>query len=446
MLFSAFMFLQLTVLGIGNHTGEGFFTERQREMVYYILQLLVILGFLLFALTRRRIRASRFGRTLQVGLAALLGAAALIMLFLRTPVVSVIATLIATLCLGWLGGTVYERMSEAAASGARVAAAMGLGCSAAIALQYVLQLWLQLPLLLAAAMVGASIVFAYLLSIPSGGAAPAGAMPHVSGTTRKIVFSCFIAAAFFFLVGFYTEYIHHLQVRSGYTTYNVYSWPRLMMIPCYLLFAAVGDRRQGKWVPLIALCILLAAVLNAVLSANAGAYRLNMCLYYCGIAASVSYYNLTFWRLAQQTKHPAFWAYAGRMLDSVMVLVLGALNLSALSVSVILAVDLTALAVIIVLMTIGGDFSPVQAEKTLLQHAVSEDAAIGRLREQYALTPREADVLRELVCTEDKQTAIADRLSVKVRTVQANVTSIYQKTGVSTRSGLVQIYRDALRL
>ena len=52
-------------------------------------------------------------------------------------------------------------------------------------------------------------------------------------------------------------------------------------------------------------------------------------------------------------------------------------------------------------------------------------------------------LLRELVRTEDKQTVIGERLSIKVRTVQANVTSIYRKTGVSTRSGLGKLYHDA---
>ena len=45
-LFAAFMFLQLTVLGLGNHAGEGYLELRLREMVYYALQVFAILGFL----------------------------------------------------------------------------------------------------------------------------------------------------------------------------------------------------------------------------------------------------------------------------------------------------------------------------------------------------------------------------------------------------------------
>ena len=123
---------------------------------------------------------------------------------------------------------------------------------------------------------------------------------------------------------FYNSYIQHLQIISGYVEYNVYTWPRLVMIPCLLLFALLGDRREGRYVPLAALCIALAALLNAVLVGSAGAYRLNMCLFYAALAATVSYYNLVFWRLAPGPKRPALWAGMGRVIDSATVL-LGAL-------------------------------------------------------------------------------------------------------------------------
>ena len=58
-LFGAFVFLQFTVLGLANHAGEGHLAAEQRDMVYYALQVFVILGFLLHCLyfrfcTRKR--------------------------------------------------------------------------------------------------------------------------------------------------------------------------------------------------------------------------------------------------------------------------------------------------------------------------------------------------------------------------------------------------------
>ncbi|MBP5448641.1 MAG: hypothetical protein J6Y01_00825, partial [Spirochaetales bacterium] len=90
--------------------------------------------------------------------------------------------------------------------------------------------------------------------------------------------------------------IHHLMIRSNYAAANVYSWPRLILIPGYLLFALIGDRRNGRYVPVASLCVMLAALLNVVLTGEKSAGWFNMCLFYLSIAAFTSYYLLTFWR------------------------------------------------------------------------------------------------------------------------------------------------------
>ena len=55
-LFASYMFLQFTVLGLGNHAGEGWLSTGRRELVYYTLQVFVILGFLAYAAADRLIR------------------------------------------------------------------------------------------------------------------------------------------------------------------------------------------------------------------------------------------------------------------------------------------------------------------------------------------------------------------------------------------------------
>ena len=72
----------------------------------------------------------------------------------------------------------------------------------------------------------------------------------------------------------------------------------------------------------------------------------------------------------------------------------------------------------------------------------SPEDTLERMQNNYHLTPREADVLRELVMTEDKQTVICERLSIQVKTLQDYVTRLYRKTGVSTRTGLTNLYHE----
>ena len=443
-LFAAFMFLQFTVLGLGNHAGEGYLSVERRELVYYVLQIFVILGLLSYAAADRLIRAERARKTLLCAVLAAFAAGTAVMLFAgRGSLFYLIVTYAAMPCLGYLGGAVYHRMSRATAAGEKTARSMGIGCAAAVALQYVLQLqWGVTPVLPVFAL-AALVLLADLLLRKAWLPQPERASDAV--TPRRLLFACLIAAAFILFTSFYNSYIHHLQVRSGYTDYNVYSWPRLLLIPCYLLFAAIGEKRQGKLVPIVALCIALVAMLNSVLNGTAGAYWLNMCLFYCAISASVSFYNLSFWRLADRTKHPALWAAMGRLLDSALVLLAGLLHISALSAAAVLALNIGGLALMIVLLSVGGGFDlSVSPEMRPAPPRLTEEATFERMKEKYTLTPREAEVLRELVLTEDKQTVISERLSIQVKALQKYVTQLYRKTGATTRSGLTDLYHNTM--
>ena len=451
-LFAAFMFLQLTVLGLGNHAGEGYLELRLREIVYYVLQVFAILGFLSRALVRELSATEQDAKGVLLGILGLFLAGVTVMLFGKSPVLTLAATCAAVFCLGCLGSAVYERMSREATGGARVALSMGLGCAGAVALQFPLQFQWGVTPLLPVFMLAAFLLLAALLL--RGREKEAFAAPPQERTPpRRLLFACLIAGALLLFTSFYNGYIQHQQIQSGYTEYNVYTWPRLMLVPCYLLFAAIGDWRQGKLVPAAALCISLAALLNSVLTEHAGAKGLNMCLFYCAVAAMVSYYNLTFWRLAQGTKRPALWASMGRVLDSVSVLILGMLRLSSLPAPIVLALDIGGLAAVIVLLALSGGFSfsvPAQAQPVPVlsgegdeeteEIPVSEQDPFAELRSRYGLTPREAEVLRELVLTEDTQTAIGDRLGINVKTLQGYVTRLYRKTGAKTRSGLTDLY------
>ena len=452
-LFAAFMFLQLTVLWMGNHAGEGvLLSAAQRENVYYVLQIFVIPGFLSYAAVRRFIRNARTRRVFALCAVAVLLAGSGVLLFAQRTPFYLFAAYVTVFCLGYLGGAVYARMGEAAATGEHIARSMGIGCAAGIALQFFLQLQWGVTPLLPVCMLAALALLTLGLLRPAE--EPERAEPPPEPVRpRRLLFAVLIAAALILCTGFYNGYIHHMQVLSGYTDYNVYSWPRLVLIPCYLLFAAIGDRREGRLVPVAALCVGLVTVLNSVLTGFSGTYRLNMCLFYCAIASSVAYYDLTFWRLAQRTGHPALWASMGRVLDSAMVLLSGALHISSLPVAAVQGLNVAGFAAVIVLMTAGGDFNlaaapapetAAEAPEPAAPAPLSAEGALERMRDRYALTAREAEVLRELVLTEDKQTAIGERLSIQVKTLQKHVTRLYQKTGATTRSGLTELYHKTL--
>ena len=461
-LFGSFAFLQFTVLGLANHAGEGYLSTGQRDLVYYALQVFVILGFLLHSLHARLCEKNKGVSGIQNGIEytvfGLFFACVSVMLFAGAgSLIYVIVSMAGALCIGMIGGAVHLRMSMEILAGKDAAICMGIGSAAAVILQYLLQIRWGVTPLLPVFLLSALAFVVFLL--PGKKAETVAEAPerseHVS--PRRIVFSILIAAVFVLFAGFYNEYIHHLQIQSGYTVYNVYSWPRLMLVPGYLLFAAIGDRKRGKFVPVTSLCIMLIALLNVALIGSPESQELNMCLFYISIAAFTSYYLLTFWRLAPGTRHPALWAPFGRIIDSGIVLLTGAIHLSTLPPAVILGVDIAGVALIILLMALSGNFNfsdpparqsagpgdpnQIDPETPIPPDIFSEeDETLDRIREQYHLTPREAEVLRELVLTEDKQSVISKRLNVTVKTVQAYVTRIHRKTGITTRAGLTDLY------
>ena len=77
-LFGSFMFLQFAVLGLGNHAGEGLLSDSRRELVYYGLQVLVILGFLGYAAAERFLK-NALRKYFRNGVPAVLAAGSLIL-------------------------------------------------------------------------------------------------------------------------------------------------------------------------------------------------------------------------------------------------------------------------------------------------------------------------------------------------------------------------------
>ena len=475
-LFGSFVFLQFTVLGLANHAGEGYLSGGQREMIYYALQIFVILGYLLYGLFARLCAGKRIRNTIANSVLGIFFVCVAVMLAAGSDsLCSVIVSMAAALCLGGIGGSVHYRMSLETVMGAHVARSMGLGSAAAVAMQYLSQIRWGVTPLLPVLMACAFFLLVFLLQGEL--LETAGKRDKNPGYTSpaRLVSAILIAASFVLFVGFYNETVHHLMIESGYVSANVYSWPRLILIPGYLVFAVIGDRKNGKYVPITALCIMLLSLLNVVLTGDAGFYWLNMCLFYFAIAAFTSYYLLTFWRLAPGTENPALWAPFGRVIDSGMVLLTGAVRLSALPVPVVLGLDIAVVILVILLMAVGGDFNlterlsdkeasavssaalPPAAEiipeavrvvdderrKTVPVAApslLSPEEALARIQESCRLTQRETDVLRELVLTEDTQAVISARLSIQVKTLQSYVTKLYRKTGSSTRAGLTDLY------
>lgn len=439
LLFGSFMFLQLITLRLANQAGQGILPSGLSELVYCFTQVAVILGYLVYALVGTVVKSEKVHRVITASVSGVCLVCSGIVLFSpATSAFYLAVTGVAVFLLGYIGGTVYHKISMLVSSKVRLGLCIWLGYASAIALQYVLQLELNLKPAVAAVLIFAFATMTFVL-LKSGKIEDETPSKQQNLPVSKIIIACVIVLAMLLFSNYYNSYIHHLQISSNYGEYNVYTWPRLLMIPAIILFGVIGDIKGGKFLPLATLCISAVALLNAVLTGS-GTYLLDMCLYYVSLTSVIAYYHLVFLRLAPKTKHPQLWASGGRIMDSVCVILSFIFGFSSFSAVTVVIMDIIALIAAIVLMAVNGDFylTTVSPGKTEQEQEPPKEAAVP-VEARFGLTPTELKVFNELVQTDDKQEVIASRLNISVSTLRHHITSIYKKTGVQTRAALYRL-------
>ena len=188
-LFGAFVFLQFTVLALANHAGDGYLTAKQRELVYYALQIFVISGYLLYGLFFRFIKKKRIRRICAYSAASVLFACVAMMLLAGTDsLLSVIVSMTAALCVGMIGGSAHFRMSRETVMSADTARCMGIGSAAAVVLQYMFQIRKGVTPLLPVFMLAALFLFAFMMRIryPEAATAEDDGKPVMSALPKWI--------------------------------------------------------------------------------------------------------------------------------------------------------------------------------------------------------------------------------------------------------------------
>ncbi len=71
---------------------------------------------------------------------------------------------------------------------------------------------------------------------------------------------------------------------------------------------------------------------------------------------------------------------------------------------------------------------------------VDEKERLRKFSEVFSFTERESEVFNCLVNTEDSIQMIAEKLYVSRRTLERYISAIYEKTGVKSRVGLLNLY------
>lgn len=209
-----------------------------------------------------------------------------------------------------------------------------------------------------------------------------------------------------------------------------YKWPRLGIVIAIILLGVVADR--FGWYGVEKLVILsVIFVFTAVYGTSYSEVRLFIFNFCAGIYNA--YLLLGFWVLAPAMKHPDILASGGRFIAMVETAYFYLVRDVSVSGNYYLIL-IQAVAVAIIVGILHSKMDDVYPK-------ADEGDALGIFCERYHFTPRECDVMRLIITSDETAKALSAELNISERMFYRYVKQMCEKVGgVENRSGLVKLY------
>lgn len=455
--FSIYMFEYMVTLTFIDQRNAGVSGPSWQLALHYIDYVLATVGFVSFALLRKIFQEEKARIRLLVLPNLLYFLCVILLYFVQSEVAYSTMAMLAAFSLGVLGGMVYFCMSLALSQTPYIGKVMAIGASAAVLLQYLLQEHLDSVFYIPVVLVLGFSATLWLAVKKPWAWLEEDCLPYdrESVESRKDIHKrlCILSLTVVVLsvIGtFYDTQMMRLNVQTNYQEFNYYSWPRLFIIAGYVLIGFIGDIKKQKYVPIATLCVAMFAVLNPILLGQLENYHFNMCLYYICLSTNIAYFNLMFWNIAQETKHPELWASMGRAISGLAECALAAARIADLPLNLIIGIDLLMFVVLVISLAAGGYLLIGNTSEKkwkndgepAAESAMTPQERLRLFAASCSLTPRETEVLERLLTSEDGVQEIAESLYISRRVLQRYIASIYEKTGTKTRIGLFQSYMD----
>ena len=476
LIFAAFVFTYTIMLPVMDHATTASsavlhanLDENTRVILHYLPNVTRVIGFISFALSRRLLTEPKARKVLLLIISILFVSSVIIITVEPSALLTMISVFILAFSLGHLGGLMYYMMAAYMAANPCSGRLTAIALSLSILVQFILSRFTgDVGNVIVAVVLW--FILMYIAFRPPDDYVLENPLPYATDTDnwthsvrKQLILACIILFLATILAIRTDMAFVSMQLSE---TIDIYSYPRLFIIPGYLLLGFAADsRRKNAFSALFFAGMLLAFPIGLVASAKSG-YMALMSIYYFYAAFYIFFFIFVFQKLAPKTKHPEFWASAGRFISETCTLVTSLiilrLNIGADETSIIVTSLVTAALVGLIFLCISMmGFEPAISPEPEVSESVvtatdntvsdaeetntagstpSQPADLDAFLSEYPLTPREKEIATILLSTDLTIKAIASDLSLSERSVFRYAASVYEKTGTGTRVGLMQTY------
>lgn len=223
---------------------------------------------------------------------------------------------------------------------------------------------------------------------------------------------------------------------------DIGQWPRILLALSGLVSGFIFDLQNRRYMGITMYCIMVLSTICIAILKFAGPFMLGLMIFYLSAGFFAVFFVTAFMEIARYMKISELWSGMGRAVNNltaaiiaspVLALLSSDSNLSAIILILVLFVAVSIVSVIYAVWK--NDFIKQQTIEV-----IDEKEKLRRFSELYSFTDRETEVFEQLVNTEDSIQVIAENIYVSKRTLERYVSAIYEKTGVKSRIGLLNLY------
>ena len=226
---------------------------------------------------------------------------------------------------------------------------------------------------------------------------------------------------------------------------DIGQWPRILLALSGISAGFVFDIKDRKYMGFVMYCVMLLSTICIAVLKLSGPFLLGLVIFYLSAGFFAVFFTSGFLELSRHMKIPELWVCMGRAVNNIVAAVIANPVLILLSFDNNLAFIVLVL-VLFVAVSVAVALYRVQRKRfmepvdTVTEPVADEKDRLLELTEEFSFTDREKEVFQYLINTEDNIQTIADNMYVSRRTLERYISSIYAKTGVKSRVGLMNLY------
>lgn len=226
-------------------------------------------------------------------------------------------------------------------------------------------------------------------------------------------------------------------------TTDIGQLPRILLALSGIVAGILFDIKKRKFMSIIMYSVTLLSTISILVIVTGGSFMVGLIVFYLSAGFFVTYFSTAFMELSLYTEHVRVFAGLGRCVNNFCAafIALGSIKLfESKNVVLITTISLMLFVLISITMLIYQSVYAKMKNDTTKSSNTTDEEKVNEFCQQYKLTPREKEVLKELIKSNDSVQNIAKSLYISRAALYRHISNITNKTDTENRVELIKFF------